>query len=243
MLPDVPYLISMKTIYKLLLRLWCLLLLSALPQGAAAQLLVADLIKAGVSKAIKAMDLKVQRLQNEAIQLQNAQKALENELSLHQLQEIADWSERQRAQYAEYFREWGEMRASLSSSQRLREAWRCQQAFARDYQATKALLSKDPKFSQEERRHLEALLASLLRRAHLQVDQLLLVTSPHKTRMRDADRLAFLVSAAEGLENSLRDLRRLRQQLLSLSLQRARNRQEISSLLRLYGLTPNEPAP
>ncbi|RZJ37490.1 MAG: conjugal transfer protein TraI, partial [Chryseobacterium sp.] len=46
----------------------------SLPKGASAQIAVLEVIKAGVKKVIKAVDLKVQRLQNETIWLQNAQK-------------------------------------------------------------------------------------------------------------------------------------------------------------------------
>src|SRR5687767_4806526 len=70
-----------------------------------AQAGIAEVIKAGIVKVIKAVDLKIQRLQNETIWLQNAQKTIENELSKLRLGEIADWVEKQRTLYADYFDE------------------------------------------------------------------------------------------------------------------------------------------
>ena len=46
-----------------------------------AQTGILEVIQAGIKKAIKAVDLKIQRLQNKTIWLQNAQKVLENKMS------------------------------------------------------------------------------------------------------------------------------------------------------------------
>ena len=65
-------------------------------QKAQAQLVIADIIKAGVKKVIRAIDLKMQRLQNKTIWLQNAQKVVENQLSKLKLAEIGDWAKKQK---------------------------------------------------------------------------------------------------------------------------------------------------
>ena len=54
------------------------------------------IIKEGIKKVIKAVDLQIQRQQNKIIWLQNAQKTLENTLSKTKLKEISDWVEKQR---------------------------------------------------------------------------------------------------------------------------------------------------
>ena len=70
-----------------------------------AQIPILDIIKQGITKVIVAVDLKIQRLQNKTIWLQNAQKTLENSMSKLHLDEISDWVERQRNLYADYFDE------------------------------------------------------------------------------------------------------------------------------------------
>ena len=64
---------------------------------------IAEIIRQGVKKAIIAVDLKIQRLQNKVIALQNVQKKLENTLSKVKLTEISDWIEKQRKLYDDYF--------------------------------------------------------------------------------------------------------------------------------------------
>ena len=58
------------------------MLVSFNAERANAQFVVGEVIKLTVTKVIKAIDLKVQRMQNQTIWLQNAQKVLENQLSL-----------------------------------------------------------------------------------------------------------------------------------------------------------------
>ena len=64
---------------------------------------IAKIIKEGVKKVIKAVDLMIQRLQNKTIWLQNAQKVIENQLSKLKLTEISDWVNKQKELYKDYF--------------------------------------------------------------------------------------------------------------------------------------------
>ncbi len=81
-------------------------------QQTKAQIPIAEIINAAVTKVIIAVDLKVQRLQNETIWLQYAQKALENKMSQLKLDEIKDWAEKQRKLYDDYFQELWKVKAA-----------------------------------------------------------------------------------------------------------------------------------
>ena len=82
-----------------------LILCSVMPTQSRAQDPITEVIRQGIVKVIRAIDLKIQRLQNETIWLQNAQKTLENTMSKLKLDEISDWVERQRKLYGDYFQE------------------------------------------------------------------------------------------------------------------------------------------
>src|SRR5687768_16113520 len=88
--------------------------LVVLPGTGNAQDPITLVIKEGIKKVIVAVDLKIQRLQNETLWLQNAQKVVENELSQLRLQEIAGWVEKQRALYQDYFEELQKVKATLA---------------------------------------------------------------------------------------------------------------------------------
>src|SRR6187551_3442602 len=74
-------------------------------QNANAQIPVMEIIKQAITKVIVAVDLKIQRLQNKTIWLQNAQKVLENKMSELKLKEIAEWTDKHKKLYEEYYEE------------------------------------------------------------------------------------------------------------------------------------------
>jgi len=82
---------------------------------------ITEIIKAGIKKVIKAVDLKIQRLQNKTIWLQNAQKVVENTMSELKLNEITDWVEKQRTLYRDYYDELWQVKNVISYYHRVKE--------------------------------------------------------------------------------------------------------------------------
>src|SRR6478735_501340 len=105
----------------ILMALFGALLLMATPIAKAqtTPIPVLEIIKQGVIKVIKAIDLMIQRLQNKTIWLQNAQKILENKLSELKLAEIAQWTEKQRQLYKKYYDELWQVRQTLATYHRI----------------------------------------------------------------------------------------------------------------------------
>ena len=60
---------------------------------------ISIIIKQAIVKVIKAVDLKIQRLQTKTIWLQNAQKVVENTMSKLKLDDITDWVSKQKELY------------------------------------------------------------------------------------------------------------------------------------------------
>lgn len=68
-----------------------------------------------ISKVVKAIDLKIQRLQNETLVLQYAQKLLENKLHALKLAEISGWTAKQKELYQQYFEELGQVKTAIKN--------------------------------------------------------------------------------------------------------------------------------
>src|SRR5690349_11688344 len=115
-------------------------------QRAKAQIPVLEIIKQAVIKVIVAVDLKVQRLQNKTIWLQNAQKTLENTMSKVKLDEITDWVEKQRKLYADYFEELRQVKTVLAYYQLVKEILERQVQIVNEYKAAWALFRQDQNF-------------------------------------------------------------------------------------------------
>lgn len=99
-----------------------IVLMVSLPIGQAnAQVAILEVIKAGVKKVVKAVDLKIQRMQNETIWLQNAQKVMENQLSKLKLTEISNWTERQKELYSKYYTDLWKVKSAITYYQRIKD--------------------------------------------------------------------------------------------------------------------------
>lgn len=224
----------MRKSYGILLLL-CLLAVAPVPP-AQAQDPITEAIKAGVTKVIVALDLQVQRLQNETIWLQNAQKVLENKLSELRLQEIADWSEQQRQLYAGYYAELWQIKAALAQYQEVRDAVQTQAALVEEYKRAYRLFRQDTNFTSEELDFMLQVYSGLLTESLRHLDQLLLAVTSHTTQMGDGARLTLIHQAAEGISRTYSNLRAFNADTIRLSLQRATDRRMLQQLQRLYHL-------
>lgn len=208
----------------------------SLPTGASAQVAFLEVIKAGVKKVIKAMDLKVQRLQNETIWLQNAQKVLENQLSKLKLEEIADWTGKQKELYGQYYEELWKVKSAIVYYKRLRDLTQVQARIVDEYHWAWNLFNKSGHFSNEELIEMEKVYSGILEVSVKNVDGLLSIVGSFKTQMSDAARLELIVAAADAMEANWQDLKRFNRENSLLSIQRAKSLEEVAKLRELYGI-------
>jgi len=215
-----------------------ILLLAGLlqPKPVQAQLAIAEVIKTGVKKVIRAIDLKVQRMQNQTIWLQNAQKTLENAMSKVKLGEISDWTQRQRDLYQDYFAELSKVKQIISAYHQVKAIGAGQIRLVQAYRKAWQLLKKDAHFSPGELEYMAKVYAGILQQSVRQIDQLLLVVDSFQTQMSDAARLEVIRQASDQADQAYFDLLHFNQQNISLSLSRAADQNDLRQIQRLYGL-------
>src|SRR5665213_2136567 len=147
---------------KLLIPTFCLTLGFLMPGNASAQFVIADVIKLVVTKVINAIDLAVQQVQNKTIVLQNAQKELENTMSELQLNDIADWVEKQRKLYADYYQELWEVKQVISDYDKVKSIVQMQSRIVSEYNQANSMFRKDKHFTAYELNHMGQVYACLL---------------------------------------------------------------------------------
>lgn len=206
------------------------------PQTTHAQLAIAEVIKAGVKKVVKAIDLKVQRLQNQTIWLQNAQKTLENKLSQLKLVEIADWTSKQRELYQDYFDELHQVKSVITYYHRVRTMGEQQSKLLAAYQKAWKLSKKDPHFSVSELDYMSKVYSGILNASLKNLDQVLLVISSFQTQLSDAERLEIIQQAADACDQNYFDLIEFNRQNIALSLSRAKDLNQVEKIRQWYGL-------
>ncbi len=194
------------------------------------------IIKEGIKKVIKATDLKIQRLQNKTIWLQNAQKVMENTMSQFKLTEISGWVEKQRNLYSDYYNELWKVKSIISYYHRIKEITEMQVRLVQEYKRGWALFKQDNHFTSNELIYMEQVYTGILDESLKNLDQLFLVIDSFSTQMSDAKRLEIINTAADHEETAYGDLKAFNQQNILLSLQRAKSKNDIDAVKQLYGL-------
>ena len=197
---------------------------------------VAKAIQEGVKKVIVAMDLYVQRLQNQTIQLQNIQKAVENILSKLKLEEIAGWVERQRTLYAGYFDELNRVKSIIGYYHKIRDIKDKQVRIVEQYQRAYRLFKQDDHFTADELLYMGRVYAGMLERSVQNLERLLLVVNSFTTTMTDRERMAIVDKTAEEMSETYLDLSRFNNENKLLSLRRSKDAGELAVTRALYGL-------
>lgn len=204
-----------------------------------AQVAVLEVIKAGVKKVIKSVDLKIQRMQNETIWLQNAQKVMENQLSKLKLAEISDWTEKQKDIYSKYYADLWKVKAAISYYQRIKDITTKQVFLVEEYKKAWNLARRDKNFTPQELDYMYDVYTGILNESAKNLDQILLVVNAFKTQMSDVKRLELINEAADRIEVNYSDLRQFNTQNILMSLQRSKSQDQIEEVQQLYGIQVN----
>ncbi|MCH7408981.1 conjugal transfer protein TraI [Belliella sp. DSM 111904] len=216
----------------------CLLLLSLMvcaePKPAqAAPLVIAEVIKQGIKRVIIAVDLRIQRLQNESIWLQNTQKTIENALSKLRLEEIADWTNRQQILYQDYYQGLWRVKSIISQYQRLKDIAQTQAALVAAYQDTWRLLSSSGNFTALELNRKQQIYGGILEESIKHLDQLAFLMKDQLSNMGDASRLEQIHQLGLAIQLNYDELRRYNRHNLLISQYRNNLRKEHQTLQNL----------
>lgn len=198
--------------------------------------IVWEVVRQALVKVIKAMDLSVQRLQNKTVLLQNAQKTLENTLSKLRLDEISDWTKRNKEQYQRYYEELSKVKGYINNYQRVKSLMGKQVRIVSEYKRAFDLFKKDEHFSEKEIAYMTQVYGGMMTESVQVLDELLSIIRDKDLTMTDGKRLEFIAGAADRLDAVLSDLRLFNQQNIKLTLQRASDKQEVNVLKRIYGV-------
>lgn len=194
-------------------------------------------VKEALKKVIKAIDIKVQQLQNKTIALQNAQKQIENTLSKTKLKEISDWAKKQKELYKNYYEELLKVKNTIALFQKVRHIIQRQEQLVEEYKDAFALFKRDSHFSPQEIRYMSGVYSGILEESLRNIHELTLVINSFSTQMSDGKRLELIDRVAGKIENNLNALRHFNGQNIGISLQRSINEADVQHVKKLYGIT------
>lgn len=201
-----------------------------------AQAAILEVIKTATKKVIRAIDLQIQRLQNKTIDLQNVQKEIENVLSKLKLDEISDWTKKQKEIYQDYFDELWKVKSIIAYYKRITEIVQLQKQLVAEYKHAFGLIQQDKNFTSDEIDYMYNVYSGIIETSLKSLDQILLIVQSFSVQMSDADRLTLLNKAADEIEQYIADLRAFTNQNIQVSLQRTKDLGDVALIKRLYGI-------
>ncbi|WP_114941376.1 conjugal transfer protein TraI [Mucilaginibacter endophyticus] len=212
-----------------------MLYLTATPE-AKAQVPAASAFTGLIKKVIVAIDIKVQRLQNQTIALQNAEQQVENTLHLNSLNGIADWLTKEKDLYAGYYRELSKVRRLIVDYDAVKRIISQQSQVLSEYRNANALFRRDPHFSPTELKYMGNIYSGILQESLRNLDETITVISDLAAQMDDAERLERISLAAKAMQTNLDHLRQFNRQNAALSFQRAKDGRDRAAVKQFYGI-------
>lgn len=197
---------------------------------------IVGIIKAAITKVVRAVDLQVQRLQTQTIWLQDAQKIIENTMHQLKLTDIANWSDKQKTLYANYYNELWQVKNLIGTYQKVKDIIQKQTQLVNAYKQADALFKQDSHFNINEMDYMERVYSGIIDESVKNLEQVYLVINSFSTQMSDAQRLAIVNAASGRIDENYNDLKQFNNQNVKLSLQRAKDINDMNTVKQLYGL-------
>lgn len=201
-----------------------------------AQIPIISVITTLAKKVINAIDLEVENLQNQTVELQNVQKALENAMSQLQLDGITDWVQKIKDLYSEYYQELSQVKQVIADYDKLKQAIALQTRIVSEYQSAYSLFKQDKHFSASEVSYMYNVYSGILSESLKNLNQAMLVVDAFVTQMTDESRINIINTAYTGMQKNYNDLKQFNNQNIQLSMQRSADADDLETVKKLYGL-------
>ncbi|MDB5159558.1 MAG: hypothetical protein JWR50_4265 [Mucilaginibacter sp.] len=223
--------------YKIVLPVSMAVILVTLPDKKAdAQFVISEVLNQTVGKIIRAIDLSVQKAQNQTIWLQNAQKVIETQLNQLKLSEIAGVGQQQTDLFSKYYNELFEVKTLITDYEQVKNITERQAALVREYQSAWSLTQQDDHFTVAELQRISAVYTGILDESVKNLDQLMVVINSFKTQMSDSQRMDLIGRIAKKIDTNYFDLKAFNNENILLSFSRSHSQQNMQSLKNLYGI-------
>lgn len=180
-----------------------------------------DPVSLVVAKVIKAIDLKIQKLQNETIWLQRSQQVAEETLSKNKLVEINDWQKKQQQLYATYFNEMQGVNGEVKSLPHVKQILSMQVQVA----IACKIFAKDPL----QQRAFD----DLLQLSRKIIGSLQVVLTTGQLTMKDAERIVTITTLRDAMVDCLDKINLLNKELRFLSDSKLSKQTELQILRKL----------
>jgi hypothetical protein len=182
-----------------------------------------DPVSLVIAKVIKTIDLKVQKLQNETIWLQQAQSLAENELSRTKLSEITGWQKQLSGLYAGYFAELKAVKGSVSGLAQIRRIVAMQKQVMIEYGRFAKDTSAKPLYDE-------------LLNTSMEILKTLYAVIGSQYSMKDSERICMIVTLRDAMSRCFNNIAALNRQQEELIANRVQMQADLQFVKKLNGI-------
>ncbi len=126
---------------------------------------------------------------------------------------------------------------TVRSYKRITDIISGQLSIVKEYKNALSRFKQDNNFSVEEIAYLDKVYSNLFKESLNNLDELTLVITSNKLRMSDDERLSAIDRINNEMQNKLMFLRQFNDNTTILAVQRAREKNDATSIMKIYGLT------
>ena len=157
---------------------------------------------------------------------------------MHQLKltDIANWSDKQKTLYANYYNELWQVKNLIGTYQKVKDIIQKQTQLVNAYKQADALFKQDRHFNINEMDYMERVYSGIIDESVKNLEQVYLVINSFSTQMSDAQRLAIVNAASNRIDENYNDLKQFNNQNVKLSLQRSKDMNDMNTVKQLYGI-------
>jgi len=210
------------------------LLFAAMPtQQCSAQV---PIIGSILSKVIKAIDIAVQKVQNQTLQLQNEQRVIEDAMSKLKLDQITDWATKEKSLFSDYYDALAKVKAVISTYRQIKEIINIQADMVGQYKEAYNLFKNDPHFTPGEISYMYNVYTGLIDKSLENIDELMMIANSFETKMTDGKRLELINDVTSKMQKVRVDLLEFNRQNMQVSLNRSTSQSDADAVKKYYGL-------
>lgn len=189
-----------------------------------------------LSQAIKAMDLEIQRMELQAEQMLQVQKAAENEMVKTKLESLSYWTLQQKDLYAHYFTELRTVRQDFRAGSVCQNIFTTASELIDHYREYTYALHQIDHLSRQESMRAEKVYEGMLQRNEQYMHALLDLLTEGRLQVKDAQRITGIENIGIGMDALLQDMKQFNRQLMQLNTARRRSARELTSMKRLFSV-------
>jgi hypothetical protein len=194
------------------------------------------IIKEGIKKVIRAMDLVVLRLQKQFLRLQLVMEKLRNSMSKLKLKEINDFVKEKKEIFDKYYNELWTLKGKIDEIKAIKEAVQSQATLIANFNKVFNLFKGDSYLDQKELDMIYEVYSGMLQKNLDHITTLQILITDYQVQMEDGERLELIQETIGKMTKVAVDFQGFTGKIKRVSLSRAAKENEVDLMKSYYSL-------